>query len=160
MKKRFFSNFGMSTILVVFAMMCIVTFSVLAFITANSDYKLSRRVAGNNSDYYKKCVEINNEIAEIDKMLYIAYTSTASREDYFKTVSSMLSDENGSLTQDDDSTTFDISKQVTDKQSLYVTLEIIYPSHQKDNFYKIKKWQLTTDTSLEEDDSLNLIGGN
>ena len=72
----------------------------------------------------------------------------------------MLSDENGSLTQDDTSTTFDISRQITDKQSLYVTLEIIYPSHQKDTFYKIKKWQLTTDTSLEDDDSLNLIGGN
>ena len=53
MKKRF-SNFGMSTILVVFAMMCIVTFSVLAFITANSDYKLSCRVAENNSSYYQK----------------------------------------------------------------------------------------------------------
>ena len=141
MKKRF-SNFGMSTILVVFAMMCIVTFSVLAFITANSDYKLSCRVA------------------EIDYMLYSAYTSTSSRKDYFNTAASMLSDENGSLTQDDTSTTFDISRQITDKQSLYVTLEIIYPSHQKDTFYKIKKWQLTTDTSLEDDDSLNLIGGN
>ena len=159
MKKRF-SNFGMSTILVVFAMMCIVTFSVLAFITANSDYKLSCRVAENNSSYYQKCVEINNEIAEIDQILYSAYTSTSSRKDYFNTAASMLSDENGSLTQDDTSTTFDISRQITDKQSLYVTLEIIYPSHQKDNFYKIKKWQLTTDTSLVDDDSLNLIGGN
>ncbi len=46
-KRREFSNFGFSTILLTFSMICIVTFSALAFVTANSDYKLSKRVADN-----------------------------------------------------------------------------------------------------------------
>ncbi len=41
-KRREFSNFGFSTILLTFSMICIVTFSALAFVTANSDYKLKR----------------------------------------------------------------------------------------------------------------------
>ena len=53
-KRREFSNFGFSTILLTFSMICIVTFSALAFVTANSDYKLSKRVADNNSSYYVK----------------------------------------------------------------------------------------------------------
>lgn len=38
-----------------FSMICIVTFSALAFVTANSDYKLSKHVADNNSSYYRAC---------------------------------------------------------------------------------------------------------
>ena len=46
MKSKFhFSNFGFSTILLTFVMMCIMTFGVLSLITANSDYKLSQKVA-------------------------------------------------------------------------------------------------------------------
>ena len=68
-KRREFSNFGFSTILLTFSMICIVTFSALAFVTANSDYKLSKRVADNNSSYYRACEKAWDEISQIDAIL-------------------------------------------------------------------------------------------
>ena len=72
-KRREFSNFGFSTILLTFSMICIVTFSALAFVTANSDYKLSKRVADNNSSYYRACEKAWDEISQIDAILASAY---------------------------------------------------------------------------------------
>ena len=69
-KRREFSNFGFSTILLTFSMICIVTFSALAFVTANSDYKLSKRVADNNSSYYRACEKAWDEISQIMPFLH------------------------------------------------------------------------------------------
>ena len=49
---------------------------------------------------------------------------------------------------------------VSDTQTLTVKLDINYPVHRQDAFYKIKQWKLNTDTAFEENDTLNLIGGN
>ena len=164
-KQRQFSNFGFSTILLTFAMICIVTFSALAFVTANSDYKLSRRVADSSSAYYSACEEVNDEISQIDAMLFASYQASPDKSTYFDTVCTALSSDSGYVSRSDDSdssdmVTFMIAKEVTDTQTLTVTLGINYPTHKYDAFYKINEWKLTTDTSFSEDDTLNLIGGN
>ena len=78
-KRREFSNFGFSTILLTFSMICIVTFSALAFVTANSDYKLSKHVADNNSSYYRACEKVWDEISQIDAILASAYEGSPDR---------------------------------------------------------------------------------
>ena len=47
-KKKGFIHIGFSSILMVFTMLCLVTFATLSLITANSDYRLSLKVAENN----------------------------------------------------------------------------------------------------------------
>lgn len=146
-------------------MICIVTFSALAFVTANSDYKLSRRVADSSSAYYSACEEVNDEIAQIDAMLFASYQASPDKSTYFDTVCTALSSDSGYVSRSDDSdssdmVTFTIAKEVTDTQTLTVTLGINYPTHKYDAFYKINEWKLNTDTSFSEDDTLNLIGGN
>lgn len=164
-KQHQFSNFGFSTILLTFAMICIVTFSALAFVTANSDYKLSKRVADSSSAYYSACEEVNDEISQIDAMLFASYQASPDKATYFDTVCTALSSDSGYVSRSDDpdssdAVTFTITKSVTDTQTLTVTLGINYPTHKYDAFYKINEWKLNTDTSFSEDDTLNLIGGN
>lgn len=53
MNQRSFSNFGFSSILLAFVMLCIVTFSALSLLTANADYKLSKKVADKTAAYYQ-----------------------------------------------------------------------------------------------------------
>ena len=69
LSKRSFSNFGFSTILIAFVMICIVTFSALALMTANSDYKLSKKVADRTSRYYLAEKEANQRLLQIDMLL-------------------------------------------------------------------------------------------
>lgn len=45
-------NIGASSILVVFILLCLVTFSVLSLVSANADYKLSKKIADHTQDYY------------------------------------------------------------------------------------------------------------
>ena len=59
-----FSNFGFSTILLAFVMICIVTISALSLLTANSDYKLSQKVAEKNTAYFdaeKKAIIVQKD---------------------------------------------------------------------------------------------------
>ena len=91
-KRREFSNFGFSTILLTFSMICIVTFSALAFVTANSDYKLSKRVADNNSSYYRACEKAWDEISQIDAILASAYEGSPDKAAYYEAIKTALSD--------------------------------------------------------------------
>ena len=44
-QKKGMIHIGFSSILMVFTMLCLVTFATLSLITANSDYRLSLKVA-------------------------------------------------------------------------------------------------------------------
>ena len=46
-------HIGFSTILMVFTMLCLVTFATLSLLTANADYRLSKKVASKTEDYYE-----------------------------------------------------------------------------------------------------------
>ena len=167
--RREFSNFGFSTILLTFSMICIVTFSALAFVTANSDYKLSKRVADNNSSYYRACEKAWDEISQIDAILASAYEGSPDKAAYYEAIKTALSDNdtaiNKNLAENESNgkvtgLTYTITCTVSDTQTLTVKLDINYPVHRQDAFYKIKQWKLNTDTAFEENDTLNLIGGN
>lgn len=168
-KRKEFSNFGFSTILLTFSMICIVTFSALAFVTANSDYKLSKRVADNNSAYYHACEKVWDEISQIDAILASAYDGSPDKAAYYEAIKTALSDNdtaiNKNLAENESNgkvtgLTYTITCTVSDTQTLTVKLDINYPVHRQDAFYKIKQWKLNTDTAFEENDTLNLIGGN
>lgn len=150
-KRREFSNFGFSTILLTFSMICIVTFSALAFVTANSDYKLSKRVADNNSSYYRACEKVWDEVSQIDTILAAAYESSPDKAAYYNTVKAALSDndstQNKNLTEIEangkvSGLAYTITYTVSDTQTLTVELDINYPVHKQDAFYKIKNGSL------------------
>lgn len=151
------SNFGFSTILLAFTMICIITFSVLALITANSDYLLSKKVATNNSTYYEVEEVIYSKIESIDKTLGGCYNSTNSIDDYFSRVQEELANYQGQLYYKDTDLFYQFNQKLSDTQKIEVTLQIEYPNVSTANFYEIKQWQTITDTSVETDNTLNLI---
>ena len=46
-------NIGASSILVIFIIVCLVTFSVLSLVSATADYRLCQKVAERNTSYYE-----------------------------------------------------------------------------------------------------------
>ena len=71
--QRSFSNFGFSSILLTFVMLCIVTFSALSLLTANADYKLSKKVADKTTAYYQAEEKAYLLLQKIDQDLAHAY---------------------------------------------------------------------------------------
>ncbi len=149
-----FSNFGFSTILLAFVMICIVTISALSLLTANSDYKLSQKVAEKNSSYYQAEAIAYEKLAEIDALLADSYLSSHSENDYFTNVEQAFQQYDIGIYSNN---IYTYTVQITENQILYIDLLITYPTHQKDTFYQILSWQSVYEIDLPEDEVLDLI---
>ena len=162
MKKRI-TNFGFSTILISFTMICVVLFSALALITANSDLNLSKKYADKNYLYYETENKAYKLTDKIDTTLLLFYEQTSSEEQYFSLVTSELSNYiscpyNDTFEVNTDGTLFyKFDIELSTIQYLHVSLQINYPYSANDSFLIIDNWQLITDTSVEDDNTLNLI---
>lgn len=149
-----FSNFGFSTILLAFVMICIVTISALSLLTANSDYKLSQKVAKKNSDYYLAEATAYETLAEIDTLLANAYTSSHSKDDYFANAEQAFQEYDMGIYYDN---VYTYTVQITENQILYIDLLVKYPAHEQDSFYQILSWQSIYEIATPEDEFLDLI---
>ena len=50
-----FVNVGSSLLLVIFLLLCLITFATLSFSSAQSDESFSQRIAQRKTDYYEAC---------------------------------------------------------------------------------------------------------
>ena len=149
-----FSNFGFSTILLAFVMICIVTISALSLLTANSDYKLSQKVAQKNSEYYQAEQTAYEELKRVDVLLGNAYLSSSSERNYFTAVEEALT---SSTLGTYENNIYTYSIQISDKQTLEVSLLIQYPKYSSDTFYKITSWKSAYSIEVPEDEILDLF---
>lgn len=154
-----FTNLGFSTILLALSMICIITFSALALITANSDYRLSQKTADMNSNYYHAEELAYDKIAMIDQLLQEIYLSTYDSNEFCQEAKSQLSQLtiNNSLpelTEDFSETGIDtlychFSEPISSQQHLAITLSITYPQTDSMAFFTIVQWQTVNEDFIE-----------
>lgn len=159
--KKHMANFGFSTILLSFSMICIITFAALSLLTANSDYQLSKKVAEKNKNYYQIQNENMMELSKIDTQLHEIYNQSNHRDVYFQQATNMLNArQSGSVEVLEHDIFYHFSNELNKNQTLMVTIKILYPNNKTEPYYQITQWQTLTDTNVETDDTLNLIGNN
>ena len=141
-----FSNFGFSTILLSFVMICVVTFSALSLITANSDLKLSKKVAEKNQSYYEAEAKAYEKLMEIDQILVECYQNSIDEADYYKKAEIAL-------------TEYDLAFLEPISENHYLSVEIVvhYPKDNNECFYEILQWKSVYEKELPEEEHLNLI---
>lgn len=132
-KKQFGMNIGSASILLVFVILCLVSFAVLSIVSANADSKLSTRVLERTTAYYTACNQAEQSLAGMDHTLRRIYESSDSEETYFASVGHGKS----------------YVIPISDLQSLQVTIEILYPGTAEDSFYKITAWQVLNIDELQ-----------
>lgn len=125
-KKQFGINIGSSSILLVFVILCLVSFAVLSIVSANADNKLSARVLERTTAYYTACNQAEQSLAGMDQTLRRVYESSADEETYFASVGHGKS----------------YVIPISDLQSLQVSIDILYPQTAEDPFYQITSWQV------------------
>lgn len=152
------TNFGFSSILISFIMICIVTFSALALVTANSDYKLSKKVAERNRQYYQAQELAYEKLSQIDSSLESCYTRAGSEEEYMTAVQSALADMDGTWTDSEGALYFTYTVATAENQFLEVVLEIVYPTARNDGYYEIARWHTVQMEEKVEEQPLNLMG--
>ena len=61
---------GITSIIMVFVVLCLTVFGVLSFAIASSDYKLSKKSSDNIKAYYDAIRAENSILAQINEVLY------------------------------------------------------------------------------------------
>ncbi len=130
-------NIGSSSILLIFVILCLVSFAVLSIVSAQTDYKLSCKLAERTTKYYEANNQVESYLQDLESSLAKIYEDSASAEEYF------------ALAGHD--TTFSIP--LSEQQMLNVRLTILYPED-GNGYYEINTWQVETQDTLELDDTL------
>lgn len=161
-KKHTFLNIGTSSILLVFVLLCLVTFAILSIVNANMDYQLSKKNAEHTRAYYQADLKAKQELAEIDDILYSEYKSQSfsDAESYYTHVIKVLSDA-GTYTFDRDlsSPRMYYEVPITENQILNVTLELHFPTQTGEHFYRIITWNSQSDSSWEPESNVPVFNG-
>lgn len=138
---EFHVNVGSSSILLIFVILCLISFATLSIVSANADAKLSRRVVERTTAYYEACNQAQANIASIDNTLAAVYADSFDEDEYFMSVGHKK--------------TYIVT--ISDLQTLSVTLDILYPQQEGDPFYRITSWQVITDSSNVEDEEESVL---
>lgn len=61
---------GVTSILMIFVVLCLTTFAILSYTSADADLELSKEHTGYIEAYYKTYSELNDELAKMDETFY------------------------------------------------------------------------------------------
>lgn len=165
--KSSFINIGFSSIVMVFIMICLVTFATLSVLTAHSDYRLSQKMAQKTTDYYEADATARDMAAFIDKELFHIYSDSSTSDHYYQLVldtdfsyGAPASVTDITVTVTNEIVTISYTVPVSEVQCLHVSLKINYPKAGSECFSTIAQWQtVTVNEPDESDEFLNLYTG-
>lgn len=146
-------NIGSSSMLVVFIILCLITFSVLSVASANNDRKYSEKIADRTTAYYKASNKAEELLSQIDdklKQVYEQYNA-----EYLSQVPDVLTSIDGIDTSDFPSVSFSVP--INDTQTLSVSLLIQIPEKEGDTFYTITSWKEISTEVWNGDEPMNLM---
>ena len=161
-KKNKTIHIGFSTILMVFTMLCLVTFATLSLLTANADYRLSKKVAAKTEDYYEADLLAREYLLEIDEALEELYQNNAGQnafcQEALKRLQEMPLPQGITKSSASDEMSYGFEIAINDAQILSVVLELQEPQSDTDCFYTIKQWKTTVMCDEEnEEETLHLL---
>lgn len=159
-----FVNIGSSLLLVIFLVLCLVTFATLSLSSARSDYSFSSRSAERRTEYYQACNLAEDVLAQIDAVLYKAREHAAnagdgSRDwkkdlDFSQIKGTEFTEINLEILFDARDGILSYRIPVNEKQALAVRLALTGDST---GYYRIEQWQLVNTRTRESDQKLQLM---
>lgn len=125
-RKSYGANVGSSSILLIFILLCLVSFAALSIVSANADMKLSDKVVSRTTSYYEACNLAEEELSMLDSTLWAAYNTATCKEEYFDLVGQNKI----------------ISIPTNEGENLVVEVDILYPEQSGDTCYMIESYKL------------------
>lgn len=163
-KKKFpVTNIGTVTLLMIFIVLCMVTFAVLSLSEAARDRGFSQQLADQTSDYYAACSRAENILAQVDAAISETRSSGASGDAYYAALSERLAGITGAelTTKGADSygdpVTVSYRVPINDRLLLSVSLEAAGPGSDAGSNYRIVSWEETQAEEWKGDNSITLI---
>lgn len=176
------TNIGSVTLMMIFIVLCMVSFAVLSLSTAASDSRAAEKSAKHVKEYYTASNKAEETLASIADTLGAAYQASDSEDKYFEQVRAVYNTAGTTtLADSDDGLVISYSVNMNKKQALAVSVLVQYPTHNtsmsssasssesesgdafagsssENSFYKITSWQVVSTTEWKGDNSVKLIG--
>ena len=157
-----FFNIGASSLLVIFLILCLVTFAILTLTSAKSDADFAEKLAHHKTNYYAACNTAESTLDEIDAVLADAWqlSDTAA---VFTEIETRLTALNSreqlqlsmNFTQSEPTISYAVA--IDDKQNLCVTLTLTAAPAKGEAYYRISQWQVQSSGEWNGDQTLNLM---
>lgn len=166
MNKRKFpiTNIGSVSLLMIFIVLCMVTFAALSLSTAATDYRSAQTLADHTTAYYKASGKAEKKLAEVENILQACYDSSSDADSYYQQVRQQLG-----ITDNDGPLIYSFQTSISKSQALTVQISIIWPgasgsdspdtsaSDTASAFYKITCWKAASTSDWNADNSIKLI---
>lgn len=162
MKKKNFSitNIGTVSLLMIFIILCMVTFAALSLSSAAADHRFSQKMADHSREYYDASGKAEAKLAEIDDVLDGAYQNGMSDDDYYQQIRENYPDISQEFTKEKPLISYQVD--MNDSQAVFVQLKILPPteieSTGSNSYYKIITWKEISTKEWKGDNSIKLIG--
>ena len=168
-QSSYFANIGSSSLLVIFLILCLVTFAVLSLSSAKSDYTFSQRLAQHKQTYYEASSNAEDMVDKIDDILFetaanvdlFGSSVSDSFDNYLSAVrtaldGSQIGDTPVGCEQSGDELLVSFQVPAGDSQALLVTLRV-NDCRKQATYYDIKTWKIVNTGKWENEQPLNLI---
>ena len=159
-----FFNIGASSLLVIFLILCLVTFAILTLTSAKSDADFAEKLAHHKMNYYAACNTAESTLDKIDAVLADAWqlsdTDTAAVFTEIETqLTALDSREQLQFSMDftQSEPTISYAVAIDDKQNLCVTLTLTAAPAKGEAYYRISQWQVQSSGEWKGDQTLNLM---
>lgn len=136
-KSNGFPNIGLSSLLIVFLILCLTTFALLALSTAKSDDTLSKKLADHRTDYYAASSQAEEILAQIDAILEQKQNQSLAGTDF-----SNIDNTSISINTEENLDVLSYSVPMKNDQILSIKLQITGPEESK-HYYKILEWKVS-----------------
>lgn len=146
-KKTYGISIGSSSILIIIVILCLVSFAGLSVVSANADYKLSKKLADRTTAYYRASSLANEWLAEINHKFSDIYMESSNADSFYQTIKESCPD------------SLHFSCAVSDTQVLSVSIDPVYPDAATGSFFDITDFSIVTVSAPELDDSLPVFLG-
>lgn len=155
-KKKFpVTNIGTATLLMIFIILCMVTFAVLSLSEAAKDRSFSRQLADQTTDYYTACGDAEKMLSDIDSAISDTKKTGLSGNEYYEAIAEKLTDQDRVKANGD---TISYSTPVNDRLVLAVSLRIAAPGETfSGQNFKILSWEETQANKWNGNNSVELM---
>lgn len=149
-RKNFLST-GTTSIVLIFVLLCLLTFSVLSVVSARADLNLSTKSAGRTTEYY----EAENEANDILLTVRNSLASHAGSPDFLSEVRSDLEGNSGITFSEGNALSYHVP--INENQQLFVSLTLSSEPQENGDYYQIEAWKVENTHEWNNDTSVPVL---
>lgn len=144
---------GISTLVLIFVLLCLLTFSVLSLVSANTNKKLSQKSADRTTAYYQAENLANDILIRIIHCMD-RHSDASDEKDFLSAIYAELQNSSDLVFEDDRTLSWKIP--ISEDQYLNVEIILSFQPFPDGKNYRITSWNTETDYHWGTDEALPL----